>query len=108
LARAAESASPFSTKRLIDLAILGPRRVVTRPEMSPSLWRGPAGGGIVSAKTEPNRMSMTSPRIIEADIDRCRRQLLEVRNPESATRLRAKLAILEHQFETLKTVARRS
>ena len=48
---------------------------------------------------------MNSYWIIEADIDRCKRQLLEVRNPATATLLKAKLAILEHRLETLKAIA---
>jgi hypothetical protein len=43
---------------------------------------------------------------IEADILRCKRQLEEVRNPETATRLRARLALLEHQRDTLGALAR--
>jgi hypothetical protein len=43
---------------------------------------------------------------LEADIDRCKRQLLEVRNPASTTRLLARLAMLEHRLETLKAVDR--
>jgi len=49
---------------------------------------------------------MNSGWIIEADIARCRRQLLEVRNPATATQLKARLTILEHQLETLKAVLR--
>ena len=43
---------------------------------------------------------------IEADILRCKRQLKEVRNPDTATGLRAKLVLLEHQLETLKAITR--
>lgn len=41
--------------------------------------------------------------IIEADIDRCKRQLLEVRNPATANLPKARLAILQHQLETLRS-----
>ena len=42
---------------------------------------------------------------IEADLLRVRRQLREVQNPDMATMLRAKLAMLEHRLETVKAIS---
>jgi hypothetical protein len=80
---------------------------MTAAQISPSLWHGLFRTGIAAshAQGEP-APSMNGHWTLEADIDRCKRQLLEVRNPASTTRLLARLALLEHRLETLKAVDR--